>query len=184
MINENKEKQERKKKKLAILEGHRKYLMVSYNIILSISSCVLLLYYVAFSPYREPQNMKSTSETVQVQPDSELAIETASSKLTTSEPTKAREADLVPTILLAVMLTMASAGAAGGTLSNLRGLFKYSYLRGGLPTEFEQSYYLRPLTGAVTGIVAFFLGYLITSTLSDVADLGWSTLSRTYESSG
>lgn len=137
-----------------VLEGWRKYLMLAYNIVLALLLSGLLIYHIAFSPHIEPESTPS-------------ALTESSSDM---------HVTLAPNVLLVAMLTMAIAGSVGATLCNLRGLFKYNYEKGGLPTELEQPYYLRPLIGAVTGLSILFVGHLITSALSDVSNLSWATL--------
>jgi len=167
-----------------VLAGRRNYLMVAYNVTLAILSAVLLVNRVAFSPYLEPELAQSASaQSAQstsiptAQPTPVQSVQPTPAQPAQSESASNTESRLTPEILLAVMFTMAIAGVAGGTLCNLRGLFEYGYQRGGLPSELEEPYYIRPLTGAITGLSTFFVGYLITSALSDVANLSWATLS-------
>lgn len=86
--------------------------------------------------------------------------------------------DLTPVILITALLTMLAAGAAGGTLCNLRGLFKHIDRHGGrFPLRLELPFYIRPLTGSLTGLFTFFVGSLVVSSLSvDAASLAWASL--------
>jgi len=140
------------KKSADVLEGKSKFLMLAYNVILAFAFSSLLMYYVAYTPYLEPRPAESNAS---------QSIE--------STPAPA------PDILLATMLIMILAGGAGGVLSNLRGLFKYTYEKGGLPAKLELPYYLRPWIGAMTGLSTLLLGHLMTSALSDAAVFSWAT---------
>jgi hypothetical protein len=176
-----------------VLQSIRKYIMMAYNVGLAIVFSYFLIRSVAYSPYRDSEGAESASppsteftsvptaqatlvqtpqSTPVISPTLVGADQNASSNLSSSST----EIPLTPNILLATMLTMAAAGGAGAVLCNLRGLFKYSYENKGLPCKLEQPYYLRPITGTVTGLSSFLIGYLITSALSDVANLSWATL--------
>jgi len=72
---------------------------------------------------------------------------------------------------------MAGCGVLGGCLYDIRGLIKHS-----INEDFEQryslSYVLRPIAGALTGLIAFFLllGGALTFTTNDIAKgAGWAT---------
>jgi hypothetical protein len=127
-------------------------LLVAYNVLLAILVSAALLLVVAFAPYPKSQAGQSMS----------LAnVETA----------------LFPTIVITALFTMLIAGALGGTLCNLRGLFKQiERNKGRFPAKFEVPFYIRPLTGTVTGLFTFFLSNLINSSLSNASDLGWQSL--------
>jgi hypothetical protein len=80
-------------------------------------------------------------------------------------------------VLWAMLLTAIVAGALGGTLCNLRGLFKYNRdNRGQFPTKFERPFYIRPFMAALVGLFSFFLGSFLNSALSSAAGLSWTTL--------
>ena len=78
--------------------------------------------------------------------------------------------------LLSMLTTMALAGAAGGTLCNLRGIFKWVSQEGGLPIRFETPFYIRPFTGALTGLFTFFVGQLLVASLSERTTIHWRYL--------
>ena len=82
--------------------------------------------------------------------------------------------------LLFTLLTMLAAGCAGGTLCNLRGIFKYYRDEGGLPQKFVVPFIIRPVMGAAAGLLAFFVAAFFSGALSgpatDAATLGWATL--------
>lgn len=60
-------------------------------------------------------------------------------------------------LLLDALLTFVVAGAVGACLANLGGLFRHSRETDGLPVRLEGFYYLRPLVGALTALLAFFV---------------------------
>lgn len=80
--------------------------------------------------------------------------------------------------LLATLTTALVAGTLGGTLCNLRGLFTHLQEKGGrFPIRLKIPFYIRPLTGAVTGLFTFFVGNLLVTSLSvDAAARGWESL--------
>jgi hypothetical protein len=95
-------------------------------------------------------------------------------------PRQADNVDLeqMKSVLMNTLLTMLVAGAAGGSLCNLRGFFTLIGRDGYFRRKLEVPYYIRPFTGAVTGLFTFFLGNLLVSSLSiDPAnDQSWATL--------
>lgn len=83
-----------------------------------------------------------------------------------------------PSILLSTLVTLAVAGAAGGALCNLRGVFRWYTEKGGFPREYAVPFYTRPLMGALTGLFTFFVASLVVSSLSvDASQASWETLS-------
>lgn len=60
-------------------------------------------------------------------------------------------------LLLDALLTFVVAGAVGACLANLGGLFRHSREADGLPVRLEGFYYLRPLVGSLTALLAFFV---------------------------
>lgn len=80
--------------------------------------------------------------------------------------------------LLATLMTVLVAGMLGGTLCNLRGLFTHLQEKGGrFPIRLKIPFYIRPLTGAVTGLFSFFVGSLLVTSLSvNAAEGGWESL--------
>jgi hypothetical protein len=82
------------------------------------------------------------------------------------------------TPLVATLLSVLTAGTLGATLCNLRGVFSQCRDRKGqFPPHLIIPYYVRPLTGMVTGLLSFFIGNLLVTSLSiDAATQGWTTL--------
>lgn len=79
--------------------------------------------------------------------------------------------------LIHTLLSVFVAGACGATLCNLRGIFKQmDQNQGEFPHRFKVPFYIRPLTGALTGLVTFFVGHLLVNSLSDASSGGWKTL--------
>ena len=171
--------------KKELLVGRRNWAMLGYNILIAFVFSGLLIYCVAILPY-QPDSSQSAKpipsinsqpiptqatdlipETEPKKSNSDQTGQTASSSQETKHPT--------PDIWLATMFTMVTAGGLGGVLRNFHGFLVHTYEDGGLPAELEQHYYLRPLTGAVLGLFTLFLGHLITSKPSDVAQLTWIT---------
>lgn len=71
-----------------------------------------------------------------------------------------------------ILLLMLIAGALGGVLCNLRGIFVYYRDEGGLPGDYIVPYLVRPFTAGVCGLFIYFvLSMVVTSiTLVPVAD--------------
>jgi hypothetical protein len=65
-----------------------------------------------------------------------------------------------------VMLFTLLAGALGGVLCNLRGIFKYSMEDAVLLEKMLFSYYIRPFMGAICGIFTYFVANLLITSLS------------------
>jgi len=82
--------------------------------------------------------------------------------------------------LLFTLLTMLAAGCTGGTLCNLRGIFKYYRDEGRLSQKFVVPFIIRPVMGAAAGLLVFFVAAFFSGALSgpatDAATLGWATL--------
>ncbi len=69
------------------------------------------------------------------------------------------------------------AGDCGATLCNLRGIFNHLDLNNGrFPRKFKVPFYIRPVIGALTGVVTFFVGHLMVSSLANTESSGWETL--------
>ena len=83
----------------------------------------------------------------------------------------------VSTLVFTSVLMMA-AGALGGCLYNFRGLVKHSQDRD-YDGNYDLSYQLRPLQGALSGLMVFFLllgGALTLSVGGGTDATGWSTV--------
>jgi hypothetical protein len=80
--------------------------------------------------------------------------------------------------LVTTLVSVLAAGTLGATLCNLRGVFSQCRDRKGqFPPHLIIPYYVRPLTGMVTGLLSFFIGSLLVTSLSiDAATEGWATL--------
>lgn len=82
-----------------------------------------------------------------------------------------------PSILLSTLVTLAVAGAAGGALCNLRGVFQWYTKEKGFPKKYAVPFYTRPLMGALTGLFTFFVASLVVTSLSvDASQASWETL--------
>lgn len=79
-----------------------------------------------------------------------------------------------------MLFTMLTAGLAGGTLCNLRGIFKYYRDESGLPHRFVVPFVIRPFMGGAAGLLAFFVATFFSGALSgpatDASAFGWTTL--------
>jgi hypothetical protein len=123
-----------------ILNGWRCFLLVAYNLVLASIVCWQLAILLATAP---------------------LAPGLEQSPIDPLQQQQLRNG------LLSMLATMALAGAAGATLCNLRGIFRWVSQEGGLPTRFETPFYIRPFTGALTGLFTFFVGHLLVASLSE-----------------
>ncbi|MCK4790900.1 MAG: hypothetical protein KAV87_44600, partial [Desulfobacteraceae bacterium] len=93
------------------------------------------------------------------------------------EPTSTGSPANFPYVLISALITMTFAGAAGSTLCNLRGRFKYSREDSGFPRRLEIPFYIRPFSGALTGLFTFFVASLLVSSLSlDASNQSWTSL--------
>jgi len=121
--------------------------LVIYNVLLTVLFSAALIILIARSPY-----------------------DSVPSDQTTSPPN-------VPALLVFTLITVSVAGFAGGALCNLRGLFKYYREESSFPGRLEMPFYIRPFTGALTGLFTFFLGHLLISSLSiDASRQAWVSL--------
>ncbi len=131
------------------LKGVRCFLLVAYNLVLAAFVCWQLAILLAAAPLSPTREQTATDPQLHGMRDD----------------------------LLSMLTTMALAGAAGGTLCNLRGIFKWVSQEGGLPIRFETPFYIRPFTGALTGLFTFFVGQLLIASLSErTATIHWRYL--------
>ena len=82
------------------------------------------------------------------------------------------------TRIFVLTTVMFVAGALGGCLYNLRGIAKHS-AESDYRGEYNLSYYLKPLSGGVCGVVVFFMllgGALALNSGTQGSNLAWSTL--------
>ena len=104
----------------------------------------------------------------QASPSSAASATVTSSGLPAREPRQA---------LFDTLLTMLVAGATGGTLCNLRGLFRWmSDNKGKFPKAFGLPFVIRPFTGALTGLFVFFVGNLLVAALAEARPRSWESL--------
>lgn len=130
---------------------HRNYL-IAYHVFLAIFLSAALAALIAFTP-----SMPANSELKDAADDTTYRL-----------------------VIIATLVAMFVAGAAGGTLCNLCNDNLLAFLKGNPKdkSESEIDYYLRPLRGAVTGLLAFFLGNLLVTSLSiNAAEQSWATMS-------
>lgn len=133
-----------------LLQGKRVVGLVVLNMLLTSIICVLFFLCLAWGRY--------------------VPITAASNPAIVDE-------DLLP-LFLSTLLTMMAAGALGGMLCNLRGLFTWIVRAGGaFPAKYELPFYTRPFVGAITGTIVFFIGNLLANALAfNSDDLGWESL--------
>lgn len=128
---------------------HRNYL-IAYHVFLAIFLSAALAALIAFTP----------------------------SMPASSEPKNAADDSTYRLVIIATLVAMFVAGAAGGTLCNLCNDELLDFLKDNrsAPSK-EIDFYLRPLRGAVTGLLAFFLGNLLVTSLSiNATEQSWATL--------
>lgn len=86
-------------------------------------------------------------------------------------------AELQRYALINTLLTMLVAGAAGGSLSNLREFLRLGQSQDGVPVRLEVPLYLRPLSGGMMGVLVFFLLQFFVAVLSvGGTTQGWALL--------
>ncbi len=129
---------------------HKKYL-IAYHVFLAIFSSAALVALIAFTP-----SMPANSELKDAAGNSGYRL-----------------------VVIATLVAMFVAGAAGGTLCNLCNDNLLAFLKGNPKdkSESEIDFYFRPLRGAVTGLLAFFLGNLLVASLSiNATEQSWATM--------
>jgi hypothetical protein len=131
-----------------VLPGRRRLKVVLYSVVMALSSSVGLALLISYAWY--------------LQPDQSLTALTE---------------DLRRYALINTLFTMLVAGSAGGALSNLREFLQIGRHQEGLPVRLEVPLYLRPLSGAVMGVLVFFLLQFFVAVLSVGATTqGWALL--------
>lgn len=117
---------------------HKNYL-IAYHVFLAIFLSAALAALIAFTP-----SMPANSELKDAADNSNYRL-----------------------VVIATLVAMFVAGAAGGTLCNLCNDNLLAFLKGNSKNESESEidYYLCPLRRAVIGLLAFFLGNLLVSAL-------------------
>lgn len=127
------------------LKGWRTFLLVLYNLMLAVVLCWHLVSALAKAPEAPPDSVNAKS---------------------TTPALASTEAPPIGQALVATLVTMTLAGGAGGTLCNLRGMFRWISEKGAFPARYETPFYVRPFTGAMTGLFVFFVGHLFVNALS------------------
>lgn len=131
-----------------LLPAPRRRNVVLYSVALALLSAVGLALLIAYAWYLPPDG-----------------------SLTALSP------DLQRYALVNTLMTMLVAGAAGGALSNLREFLRLGRHHDGVPLRLEVPLYLRPLSGAVMGVVVFFLLQFFVAVLSvGGTTQGWALL--------
>lgn len=136
------------------LEGRGRNILIAFNIALSIVTTGLLVLAMTNGRYYRPASGDPASLT-------------------------GLKSEELPPLILFTLLTMVVAGATGGTLCNLRGLFIRigNKQEPGFPERLEAPFYIRPFTGALTGLVSFIVaGFFAASLTLEAPSLSWVTL--------
>lgn len=131
-------------------KGRKKSLIV-YNVVLAISLSFALVSLIAFTP----------------------------SLSSNSNLNDSMDGDIFRWIVITTLIAMFVAGATGGVLCNLCNANLPDYAKDNQDdiAQDELDYYLRPLKGAVTGLLAFFVGNLLVTSLSiNATEKSWATL--------
>lgn len=139
--------------------------LVTFNILLAIVLSASLIYLVAQTPIRPPERSVASEERTDaggLQNQAPISPELDSGILTYA--------------IITTLLTVVVAGGAGGTLCNLRGLFKWIAECNGFPRSYKIPFYIRPLTGMLTGLFTLFAGHFLVSTLSETSIETWRFL--------
>ena len=155
------------------LSGRRTWILVLYNLTLATVVSWRLIMMVAGAP-EAPKFVPVTPTSPGVSAPS--GTNTSGPGSNRTEGPTPRQDDPIGPALISTLLTMAMAGAAGGTLCNLRGLFKYISMQGDFPSRFEAPFYVRPFTGAMTGLFVFFVSHLLVTSLSQQPTVHWRYL--------
>ena len=134
-----------------ISRKHRKNL-IAYNVILAIFLSAILVALIAFTP--------------------SISLD--------SNQHDAMDGGIFRWVIITTLIAMFVAGAIGGILCNLCNDNLIAFLKNNQsdPSQSAIDYYLRPLKGAVTGLLAFFVGNLLVTSLSiNATEQSWATLS-------
>lgn len=141
---------ESKNTNLRLLQRRRNKL-IAYNVIMAIFLSVALVALIAFTPaILSDNNLKDSMD-----------------------------GGTYRWIVIATLIAMFVAGATGGVLCNLcnANLPNYGKDKEDEIAQDELDYYLRPLKGAVTGLLAFFVGNLLVTSLSiNATEQNWANL--------
>lgn len=123
----------------------------------------------------EKQFAQEKVETVKVPVAGSDSLGTADSTtrtIITPLPTRVQPGEKALVNFMDILVLMLIAGALGGVLCNLRGIFVYYRDEGGLPADYAIPYLVRPFTAGICGLFIYFvLSMVITSiTLVPVAE--------------
>lgn len=110
--------------------------------------------------------------------DSADELQAPSTDSITSAPAQGQQpTENDPRLISFVLIAITLAGALGGTLSNLRGVFEFTRENSGsFPAYLEMPFYLRPVSGMLCGLFTFFLSTFFAGALTQAEAAGWRTL--------
>lgn len=108
-------------------------------------------------------------------PADDTVVETAALPAAPPASSEAPVGD--PRMIAFVLFAITLAGALGGALSNLRGVFEFTRENAGeFPAYLELPFYLRPVSGMLCGLFTFFVSTFFAGALSSAGGAGWRTL--------
>lgn len=145
------------------LSNRRTWLLIGIHITVAIALSGALLYLLdqtqdRFAPAEAMREIKaSVPDTVAVAPDS--MAESQARPTTGAGVTVMNRSNGVT--FLEVLLLMLLAGGLGGILCNFRGLFVHLRDEMYFPVELEIPYYVRGFTGAICGLIIYFVASLL-----------------------
>jgi len=144
--------------------------LVAFNIVLAVVLTTTLVCLIARAPSSPPKGPAPADSTIVESPDQDVVSQprrTAPSPPPDGAISDAAVRQSLPLALVTTLITMVIAGGAGGTLCNLRGIFRWVSETGSFPARYATPFYVRPFTGAMTGLFAFFVGHLFVTSLSE-----------------
>lgn len=88
-----------------------------------------------------------------------------------------RDPKIVSVALMIMLISVFSAGVAGGIMCNLRGLYESCVVDNGkFERKYKIPYYIRPLLGGLTGLFSFFVSMLLFPVpFIDAQSFSWTT---------
>lgn len=90
-------------------------------------------------------------------------------------------------VVLDLLYIMLLTGGLGGVMCNLRGIFqRFRDEDGTFAIDLEVPYYIRPFSGALCGMMFFFLSSFFAASLTNngASDLGWETFAGIFPYAG
>lgn len=162
---------------LPALTPRATFCLVAFNVGLAVLLSATLVYFISQAPPSPPaetlpaapaDRQPAERRNVSQPPPADPAASPAVAASPTAQP--------LSSALVATLITMVIAGGAGGTLCNLRGLFRWMSETGSFPARFATPFYVRPFTGAMTGLFAFFVGHLLVTSFSGGPANSWRYL--------